>query len=88
MEKLTVKICTGTLCYVMGGAELQLLPEHLPQHLADKVEIRGSTCLDYCNREGNGKAPYVLVGSELVTGATLTKVVAEIRRQIENQQST
>ena len=50
MEKLTVQICTGTLCYIMGGSELQLLGEYLPETLADKVEIRGATCLDICNQ--------------------------------------
>lgn len=83
MEKLTVKICTGTLCYVMGGSELQLLEEYLPTHLTDKVDIRGATCLDYCNREGNTKAPYVLVGDELVSGATVTKVVEVIKAHFE-----
>lgn len=82
MEKLTVRICTGTLCYIMGGAELQLLGEYLPAELADRVEIRGATCLDYCNQQGQGKAPFVLVGDELVTGATVAKVVALIKQKL------
>ena len=40
MEKLTVRICTGTLCYIMGGSELQLLGDYLPESLTDRVEIR------------------------------------------------
>lgn len=79
MEKLSVKICTGTLCYVMGGAELQLLSEYLPEDIADRVEIRGSTCLDYCNQPERGKAPFVMVGETLVTQATIPKVVEAIR---------
>ena len=82
MEKLTVQICTGTLCYIMGGSELQLLGEYLPETLADKVEIRGATCLDICNQEGKGKAPDVLVGDELITGATVAKVVEAIKQKI------
>ena len=44
MEKLTVQICTGTLCYIMGGSELQLLGEYLPagQHIeAGCIEADG-----------------------------------------------
>lgn len=82
MEKLTVRICTGTLCYIMGGAELQLLGDYLPESLADRVEIRGATCLDFCNQEGKGKAPFVLVGEELVTGATVAKVVETIKQKL------
>ncbi|MCH5304977.1 MAG: hypothetical protein J1E79_00690 [Rikenella sp.] len=82
MEKLTVRICTGTLCYIMGGAELQLLGEYLPDAIADRVEIRGATCLDFCNREGSGKAPFVRVGEELITEATVAKVVEAIKQQL------
>lgn len=81
MDKIVVKLCSGTLCYVMGGAELQLLPDSLPKELEDKVEIRGVTCLDFCNREGRGKAPFVMVGDEVVNGATVQKVIEEISRQ-------
>lgn len=82
MEKLSVKICTGTLCYVMGGAELQLLTEYLPENIAQRVEIRGSTCLDYCNQPERGKAPFVMVGDELITQATIPKVVEAIRAKL------
>lgn len=83
MEKVVVKICTGTLCYVMGGSELQLLGENLPEQLQSRVEIMGATCLDFCNQEGQGKAPFVLVGDNLVTGATIARVIEEIENQIK-----
>lgn len=82
MSKIVVKLCSGTLCYVMGGAELQLLEDSLTSALADKVEIRGVTCLDFCNREGRGKAPFVMVGDNVVESATVQKVIDEIVRQI------
>ncbi len=82
MEKLTVRIWTGTLCYIMGGAGRHLLSDYLPESLPDKVEIRGATCLDFCNQEGKGKAPFVLVGDELVTGATVAKVVEAIKQKL------
>lgn len=83
MDKLTVKICTGTLCYVMGGAELQLLGECLPENLVDRVEIRGSTCLDVCNQENKGKAPYVMVGDTLISEATIAKVIEIIKEKLK-----
>lgn len=83
MEKLIVKICTGTLCYVMGGSELQLLGDCLPEELQDKVEIVGATCLDFCNQEGHGKAPFVIVGQTLVTAATISKVIEQINSELK-----
>ncbi len=82
MKKLPVKICTGTLCYVMGGAELQLLDESLPAELLAQIDIQGSPCLDYCNQEEASNAPYVLVGGELIRRANISKVVEEIKRQL------
>ena len=81
MQKIVVKICTGTLCYVMGGSELQLLGEHIPAELLDRVEIKGATCLDFCNQTGSGNAPYVLVGETVVMNATIGKVIFAIKEQ-------
>lgn len=83
MSKIEVKICTGTLCYVMGGSELQLLGDFLAPELQDRVEIVGSTCLDFCNKSESGRAPYVLVGGQLVCQATIAKVINEIEKQLD-----
>lgn len=87
MNKIVVKICTGTMCYVMGGAELELLPDSIPAELQDKVEIKGATCLDFCNQEGHGKAPFVLVGETLVTAATISKVLDQINYELKIKNS-
>ena len=82
-KKLIVKICTGTLCYVMGGAELQLLDEQLPEELLSRVEIQGSPCLDCCNREDSQGAPFVKVGDRIIAGATIEKVIEAIKNELK-----
>ncbi len=82
MKKVEVKICTGTLCYVMGGAELQLLDENLPPELLERVEIVGSPCLEFCNREDGTVAPYVKVGERVVANATLSSVIEAIKEEL------
>lgn len=84
-EKLTVKICTGTLCYVMGGADLQLLSEYMPEELVDRVEIKGSTCLDICNQPNAPKAPFVMVGDKLISEASIGKVVEAIKEHFSKK---
>ncbi len=82
MEKVIVKLCCGTMCYVMGGSELQLLDEQLPEELISVVDIRGVTCLDLCNRgEEAGKAPFAMVGDTVISSATKDKIIDEIRVQ-------
>lgn len=80
--KLKIKICTGTLCYVMGGAELQMLGEYLPSDIAARVDIKGSPCLNHCHDESCGKAPFVEVGDTTVSSATIIKVIEEIKAQL------
>ena len=81
-DKVTVKICTGTLCYVMGGSELQLLEEHLGSELIDRVEVSGTPCLDICNKGGTEKAPFVKVGDRVISEATISKVVIAIKEEL------
>lgn len=71
------------MCYVMGGAELHLLEDNLPEDIASMVEVKAVTCLNMCDKDGSGNAPYAKVGDVLITKADLTKVKEEIARQIE-----
>lgn len=83
MEKISVKVCTGTTCFVMGGANLQELHEIIPQKYGDKVEVAGSPCLGLCSINWEySKAPYVKVNDEVVNEATVEKVLAEIDKQL------
>lgn len=82
--KIEVKICTGTLCYVMGGAELQLIDEHIPQELLPHVDISGSPCLDFCEKVA-GSAPYATVGGKVISQASINKIVAAVREQLDEK---
>lgn len=81
--KLTVRICTGTLCYVMGGAELQLIDEYLPEDILNKIDIKGAPCLDHCNHCEGPKAPFVEVGNNVISEASVSKVVEAIKAALE-----
>ncbi len=80
MEKITVSICTGTACFVMGASEILLLGEQLPPELKDRVEIEGVTCFENCKNPQCGKAPFVKVNDEIVESATLVSVLEKIQQ--------
>ncbi len=84
MKKVVVKLCCGTMCYVMGGADLQLLEDYLPEDLNGMVNIRAVPCLDLCQKsqETKTKAPYAMVGERVISGANNDKIIAEIRAQL------
>jgi NADH:ubiquinone oxidoreductase subunit E len=75
---IAVKICSGTLCYVMGGSELWTLPEALKS----KVTIKGSPCLGYCNTEKPVRAPYAEVNGRLIREASVSKIIEVIKEEI------
>ncbi len=88
MEKVEVKVCMGTTCFVMGSSNLQGLIESIPRKYKGKAEVTGVTCLGMCSSSAQGeysKAPYVKVNDVIVQEATEEKVVAEIERQLNEQ---
>jgi NADH:ubiquinone oxidoreductase subunit E len=78
-KKITVAICTGTACYVMGASDILLLEENLPASLRDRVEISGATCLAHCKDSKNGKPPYVTIDGIVMAQASLPKVLNRLR---------
>ncbi len=80
--KIEVKICMGTTCYVMGGAELATLSEHLTPGQLEYVEIKGIPCIDACFDQKTRRAPYAMVGNILIDKASIEKIKEELNKQI------
>jgi len=75
----SIKICCGTMCYIMGGAEMHLIREHLPEPLQDQVQIEGISCLGLCEKEGDSQHPYVLINNEVMPKASIQKIIQYIQ---------
>ena len=85
MAKVEVKVCLGTTCFVMGGSNLQELNDIIPEKYGDKVELSAANCLGLCSINWEySKAPYVKVNEEVVSEATVEKVLEEIDKQLGN----
>lgn len=84
MEKIVVKVCLGTTCFVMGGSNLQELNDIIPLKYGDKVSVEGSPCLGLCSiKMEYAKAPYVKVNDNVIEDATVEKVLAAIDKLIK-----
>jgi NADH:ubiquinone oxidoreductase subunit E len=68
-ETLTVRICTGTACYVQGGSFLLDIENRLSSEEHTLVEIRGAGCLGACG-ESFLRPPFALVGETLMGNLT------------------
>jgi NADH:ubiquinone oxidoreductase subunit E len=85
MAKIEVKVCLGTTCFVMGGSNLQELNDIIPEKYGDTVEVSAANCLGLCSINWEySKAPYVKVDEEVVTEATVEKVLEVIDRKLGN----
>ena len=79
MEKVKVEICCGTACYLLGAANLMSIEDEIPAEFRGRVEIEARTCLELCERENLGGAPYVRFNdTEIMSQATPEKVLARI----------
>ncbi len=81
-EKILVELCFGTTCFVMGASKLQDLETLMPPQYRDKVEIKAHTCLDLCKDSTYAKAPFVKINGEIISEATVEKVLKNIESRI------
>lgn len=80
---ISIQVCTGTACFVMGGADLLLLKEELKsmwrsrginsEQIEQKVLLSGITCIDRCREEGE-RPPFVLVDGTVIGNAGIEKI--------------
>lgn len=80
MKETVVTICSGTLCYVMGGAALLSLKDHIREDLRDSVIVKASPCLGYCKDPAQGKPPFVEVNGEKIAQADVSAILSKIIR--------
>ena len=83
-KRISVKVCLGTTCFVMGSANLQELLEVVPRKYGDKVEVAGVPCLRLCSIDWEfSKAPYVKVDDDIIKEATVEKVLNAIEEKLK-----
>jgi NADH:ubiquinone oxidoreductase subunit E len=83
-EKITIAICAGTTCYMMGGAELLTLEEAIPDDLKQRVRIIGANCLGLC-KENDKHPPFIRVGAKILENASAESVIRELRTMLEEE---
>ncbi|MEG1498443.1 MAG: NAD(P)H-dependent oxidoreductase subunit E [Bacteroidales bacterium] len=84
MKKILIEICVGTSCYVMGASELMLIEEHLSPLQKEKVEVKGTTCLDVCQNKENGHAPFVRVDGDVYANMNVERLLHVIDERIRH----
>lgn len=74
-KKVSIEICTGTTCFVMGAGHLLDLEAMLPETLRELTQITGAHCLGLCRGTEHGSPPFVRVNGRLLTNATVDAII-------------
>ena len=82
MAKINLKICMGTMCYVMGGAELRALVEMLPDDVRQNFSVSYSPCLGMCDRMG--EPPYIELDGRVVAGVSKTNMIQILKEALKD----
>lgn len=83
MSKVTVKICSGTTCFVMGSNQLSDVIDTIKKTYKDDVDISWSNCLNQCSTS-HSKAPFVKINDDFLSEVTPEKLISEIKKRVEN----
>ena len=75
---LTLEICMGTSCHLMGAQELVEALEAIPAEQRRQIEIKGVTCFKNC-----GKGPNVRINGVLLPNATPESLVDTLLANLE-----
>lgn len=79
-KEIEVKICCGTNCYIMGGSDLHLIKNNLPNNVASNITIKGENCMGYCqNFTQTQKVPIVQINGKIMESTNLNKLKNHIQ---------
>ncbi len=80
-SKIQVKVCVGTSCFLRGSQALLagILKKAEEEGLADFVDVSATFCSEKCD-----KGPTVHVGEDVLTHATLDRVMSLIRPRVSS----
>lgn len=72
-KPLTIEICMGTSCYMLGSQDLLTAIESLPQAMRQRLDVNEVPCFKAC-----GKGPNVRVNGVVLSAMTPERLVGLI----------
>ncbi|MDO4570926.1 MAG: hypothetical protein Q4D38_11110 [Planctomycetia bacterium] len=87
MKKITIEICCGTTCYMLGASHFLNIEEELPEEWRERVEVRAIPCMDMCTSENICAAPFVKLNDKMISHVTKEILWEEIERALREGDS-
>ncbi|MGM0462317.1 MAG: NAD(P)H-dependent oxidoreductase subunit E [Fibrobacterota bacterium] len=85
-QSITLNICLGTTCYILGSSDLISVEEYLPRKIRNNLAVTGSPCLGCC-KDSTLSAPFIKINEEIYGTATREKIIHLLReaRRADNE---
>lgn len=82
MAEVNLKICMGTMCYIMGGAELRALVEMLPDDIRQHIDVTFSPCLGMCDKVND--PPFVELNGKILSRMSRTDLIRILKDELKD----
>lgn len=79
-NEIRITVCCGTTCHLMGSSEILIYKDEIEEKYKGKVAIYGSPCLGNCKDFAAARAPFVLIGDELICQANKEKIITYLNK--------
>jgi NADH:ubiquinone oxidoreductase subunit E len=78
---LSIEICTGISCHLLGAPDLMETIETLPPDKREQIDLREVSCLKHC-----GKGPNVRINGIVFPGMTPGRLLDEIEQHLDREE--
>lgn len=76
---IEITICSGTLCHIMGGAEIFEIEDKLPELFEEPVTLKAAPCLGRCEGLKRVKPPCILINNKPMDEASIEKIISKLK---------
>ncbi len=82
MNKIEVKICMGTTCFIMCNADLEDLEQEIAPAILPYIQLSGSPCLGLCKDAQFHRIPCALIDGKPIENIDKKKLLEAIEQTV------
>ncbi len=85
MDKIKVRICSGSRCFMQGGSDLLSYAEFLDEGISSQCEFEVCNCLGECRKAGESdhEPPFAMIGEKVYGDMSPQKLYKVILEQLK-----
>ncbi len=82
-QKIKLKICSGTACFITGGSDLLTIFDYLTPEEQKCVSLMAIPCFEKCEDEKNLRPPLVIIDGIKYEKMTISKLSMILKDKIK-----